>query len=509
MGLFLSMGILNELSSQITAILIPVFVNGTILFFLMSVVIARLDAVSSACRHRMWFFVLCGIFVLASFSEFFPHFGFSPLEVPVYKEVSFIPYDSRLLSASEVTQNAIQSQGDSGSFTAADERYYPDVKHPDNSFSAVGLKWSSLAVPVWFSGMALVLLRIIVGRIGLFYVSKNATPSGSTRTSHLLEQAASCLHLTKKIDLRVSKRCIVPFTFSILRPIILLPQNVDVWPGERLRVVLLHELAHIKRMDHITRGVARLACVLFWFIPVIWILHRNLQREEENACDAMVVNSNVKPADYAKHIIDIVRLSRGRVLLFGLDHALVRKGMLEKRITGILTLKKKHPYSRRIFKTRFLSVFLSCLLLLLLMRPVSAVDHQGILHQEAPLSLLYGKWVNPDYDSTWKHGADCINKYAKLTVDQDGNIHFFQNTFTQEYSHIGETGTWEVTNSWIDSTGDNWYEVKYYYPPDYGTYYYLWKIDKSGTVLEIMYHYADYPQALDRGAMEYRIYDRL
>ncbi len=491
---FLHTGMYNELSSHIVAILIPTFVNSTIFFSIMFLVIAQLTTVSASSRHRMWFFVLCGIFVLASFSRFFPHFDFCALEVPVHKEVPFIAYDSRLLSAPGATHPVILSPEYTGSYSM--------------SSSAISLQWSSLGVLVWISGMGIVLLRIVVGKIGLFFIFKNSHPTDNTRSAQVLGQASACLHLNKKIALRISRRCMVPFTFSILRPIILLPQNVDTWPDERLYIVLLHELAHIKRRDHITRGVARLACVLFWFIPAIWILYRILQREEENSCDAIVVNSNVKPATYAGHLMDIIRLSGGKVFLSGLDHALARKGMLEKRITGILSLKKKFPASTHIFVTRFLSVFLSCLFILLAARPFSADDYPGIIQHEAPLAPLYGRWLNPDYDASWKNGADCINKYAKLVIDRSGNYHSFQNTFTYEYSYIGKTGTWAVENSWIDRTGDCWYEVICYYPFGYATMYHLWKIDKSGSVLEIMYHFADYPPALDREEMEYRIYYR-
>jgi len=514
MGSVPGTGVFDIFSSQAVSILIQVFVNGTILFLLMSFIIARFHNVSSSCRHRMWFFVVCGVFALALFSHFIPHLHDSPLEVPVHKDVSFLPYEIRLPSASEITKQTIRSPEYSGFFDPAGE-YNVEVKHPDTTaitgtkIGDIGLRWSSLAVLVWFSGMALVLVRILVGRIGLFFVFKNSRPSRSARTTNLLGRATACLRLTKKIELRISNGCIVPFTFSIHKPVILLPQNVDSWPEERLRAVLLHELCHIRRMDAITRGVARLVCVLFWFLPVIWILYRKLRREEENACDAMVVDLEVKPADYAGHLIDIARMNGGKTFFFGLDHAFARRGRLERRITGILTLRSDYLSSGRIFSMRFLSVFFSCLLLLIMLRPVSAIDHLGVVSDEAPLELLYGTWMNPSYDETWKHGGECVFKYAKMVVDRDGTIHFFQNSFAPEYSYIGEIGTWEVTNSWTDRAGDNWYKVKYYVLCVYATYYHLWKIDRSGNVLESMYHWIDYPKAFDREETQYRIYYRL
>ncbi len=59
-------------------------------------------------------------------------------------------------------------------------------------------------------------------------------------------------------------------------------------PG-KLDTLLLHELAHFARKDHWLRALELAACVVCWWNPLVWCARREIERAEEECCDAWVV----------------------------------------------------------------------------------------------------------------------------------------------------------------------------------------------------------------------------
>ena len=53
--------------------------------------------------------------------------------------------------------------------------------------------------------------------------------------------------------------------------------------------VLAHELAHWKRRDHWVRRLEAIVLGLYWWYPGAWWARRQLERAEEECCDAWVV----------------------------------------------------------------------------------------------------------------------------------------------------------------------------------------------------------------------------
>ena len=53
--------------------------------------------------------------------------------------------------------------------------------------------------------------------------------------------------------------------------------------------ILIHELAHLKRRDHWVRRLQALACGLYWWDPIAWWAGREVERAEEQCCDAWVL----------------------------------------------------------------------------------------------------------------------------------------------------------------------------------------------------------------------------
>ena len=86
---------------------------------------------------------------------------------------------------------------------------------------------------------------------------------------------------------------------------VLLPETAETWPESRRHVVLLHELAHIKRQDCLVQMLVQLVCALYWFNPMVWYAARQLRIERELACDDAVIQVGTVPAEYATHILTL------------------------------------------------------------------------------------------------------------------------------------------------------------------------------------------------------------
>jgi bla regulator protein blaR1 len=126
-------------------------------------------------------------------------------------------------------------------------------------------------------------------------------------TQHTLERLASDLGLRRRVSVRILDSPQGPFITGLLVPSIVLPTAAVTWNPARLRSVLLHELAHVRRRDCAVQTLAQIACAAYWFNPLVWIAARRLRIERERACDDEVLARGAQPSAYANDLLEIAR----------------------------------------------------------------------------------------------------------------------------------------------------------------------------------------------------------
>ena len=124
-------------------------------------------------------------------------------------------------------------------------------------------------------------------------------------------------------------------TWGFVQPKVILPRTAPRWTDERIRVVLAHELAHIKRGDWLIQMVAEMARAGYWFNPVMWIACRRLRLESEQATDDVVLHAGIDGSEYASHLLELARaFSRHGAWLPA--PAIARPSSLERRVRAML-----------------------------------------------------------------------------------------------------------------------------------------------------------------------------
>ena len=102
--------------------------------------------------------------------------------------------------------------------------------------------------------------------------------------------------------------------------------------------VMAHELAHIRRRDWLFLVLSRLALALFWFNPLIWLLHRDLIERSEEAADAVAV-AQVDRHAYARALIGLAAAPGRRTPSLAATAMAGDGRSLKRRITALMTDK--------------------------------------------------------------------------------------------------------------------------------------------------------------------------
>ncbi len=158
---------------------------------------------------------------------------------------------------------------------------------------------------LWGLGCVLMVICLLRQIVLVRSWCREAVASDLARDLEIRDECASVLQLHRFPSVRYGKNLKTPVVMGLIHPVLILPQSAKSWSDETLRMVMLHELGHVKRRDLWTNMAANIACMVHWFNPVVWMLRRRLQNECEYACDAYVISQGANAKQYILALCDV------------------------------------------------------------------------------------------------------------------------------------------------------------------------------------------------------------
>src|ERR1035441_1301217 len=227
---------------------------------------------------------------------------------------------------------------------------------------------------LWTAGAALALAQMLLAYAKLCRIRRAARPYPAPEATRSLGRS---LGIGRPVEVLETSAGTMPMAFGVRRSTILMPAGAQAWTEERRRMVLLHELAHVRRADGATHLLARVAVSLFWWNPLAWSAWRQFLKECERAADDLVLTAGEPAAEYAGHLLEVAR-SLQFAPAASAAVAMARRSDLEGRLLAILDSAADRTHPGRA------SAFAAALLAIALVAPLAALRAQDPIDPKAP-----------------------------------------------------------------------------------------------------------------------------
>ena len=194
-----------------------------------------------------------------------------------------------------------------------------------------GIAW------VWMGGALVMSARLMLQWRGVRRLRRDASDGVAARWRREFESLARELGMRRQVRLLTSTIADAPMVVGWLTPIVLMPVSTfTTLSPEQIRAVMAHELAHIRRFDHLVNALQSVIEIVLFFHPAVWWLSSRVRLEREHCCDDVAVRAT-GPVALARALSELETLRDAHPQM-----ALAANGgTLMHRITRILGVRQR------------------------------------------------------------------------------------------------------------------------------------------------------------------------
>jgi len=154
---------------------------------------------------------------------------------------------------------------------------------------------------------------------------------------HPLVRHTLSKHGTQSVALCTSNEMKVPAAIGLWNRMVVFPTwAISELSPDELNQVVLHELAHLRRLDDWSSLAQQIIKALFFFHPAVWWIERKASLEREMACDDAVLEETGRPRAYAECLARLLERSLIRRSFSMAQAAVGKVRQMSRRVAQIL-----------------------------------------------------------------------------------------------------------------------------------------------------------------------------
>ena len=204
---------------------------------------------------------------------------------------------------------------------------------------ASGYNWlPAILLLVWLLGALWVVGRWVVASMRFRKLWRQSVPAGDASLAVQFRQLAADIGLKRLPKLMTHDGITSPMAGGLLHARVLLPNDCARWEQADRRMVLMHELVHVRRHDALFHLVSSLVRAIHWPNPLAWLVARRFRVAAECAADDRVLESGSATTDYSRLLVEFARRQMGTPspVTPSVASAMAKPETVESRVRRIL-----------------------------------------------------------------------------------------------------------------------------------------------------------------------------
>lgn len=245
---------------------------------------------------------------------------------------------------------------------------------------------------------------------------------------------------SSKVHVRVIEGRISPFVYGFFNSVIVVPKQILSMPLQQQKLLIEHELTHIKKGDPKSVMIMRFITCVCWFNPFMLIFEKRFLQAMELNCDQSVLANNPsQQRNYAHALLTCLKLTNGNQnngLTAYFSGARFSKKDFEQRIRNSMSNGVMHCYglSNQLILVGLILVLSTSALVA---KPLILSEHELMLKQgivpveQARISSTYdevnkfrSKKPHKGIDFAAPAGTDVIASFSGVVlIADDSSLH--------------------------------------------------------------------------------------